>query len=52
MHIKLTKYKLFLGKWALPSYNPHPSPLDPRERLAQVLGLLASPAVAFALTPC
>ena len=31
-----TKYKIFLGKGALPPYNPHQgaSPLDPCEHLA------------------
>ena len=41
MHIKLAKYKIFLGKGAMPPPNPGQgaSPLNPRERLAQALDL-------------
>ena len=43
MHIWLAKYKIFLGKGALLPCNTRQgaSPLDPRERLTQALGLLA-----------
>ena len=47
MRIWLAKYKIFLGKGALPPCNPRQgaSPLDPREHLAQALGLLATLAI-------
>ena len=52
MHIQLAKYNIFLGKWRCLHKPCTPRqgalPLEPRDRLAQALGLLATLAVAWA----